>query len=480
VRRCLVTKYRTTQRFTWDDVRGWILFGFLWVLVAFWGGSSTLDISNVCSEQWGKGGAWNVVNVDSMVADTFRELTSEELLSELDNLTIETTKLQATRLACMREADARNLCSDDGHLGTAPWLTFRYGACRKTVGSDLSLARKLVNMPATEQALRSGMITTDHARRLARARTRRTEERFDIDETQLVDNALRLSFKEFCTATRYWEQHADPDGSAQTTQEAIDDRRLSMSQVGDEWVIHGTSDELSGAQISEALHRIEQELFDTDWANAKQRVGDAVTLTDLERSYAQRSHDALLEMAIRATATKAGAKAPEPLVTIVMDYNTFMDEALRRAGFGFDKDLVRPDKISELVGGGPIDPAYAFEIALRGQISRIVMAGKSVILDAGTSTRFVTGALRRALIVRDTTCTWTGCEISSAHAEMDHIIAAEHGGHTSEQNCRPKCPGHHRHKHSGRFKIFTDNEDNQHIHRTDGTPIQPLHRAPPP
>ncbi|MFV1992001.1 MAG: HNH endonuclease signature motif containing protein, partial [Acidimicrobiales bacterium] len=188
-----------------------------------------------------------------------------------------------------------------------------------------------------------------------------------------------------------------------------------------------------------------------------------------------------LEMARRATSTKPGAKAPEPLTIIVMDYDTYVTEGLRHAGIEleFGSDSVYTDVISRLIDGTPIDPATAFEVAMRGQLSRIVMQGKSTIIDAGTSTRFFTGALRKALIVRDPTCSWPGCEAPSIHAEMDHIVDYADGGATSARNGQPYCRFHHAKKHSPDFNVYLDDHDTRHHDRADGTPIQPLRRGPP-
>ncbi len=116
---------------------------------------------------------------------------------------------------------------------------------------------------------------------------------------------------------------------------------------------------------------------------------------------------------------------------------------------------------------------------MRGQLSRIVMQGKSTIIDAGTSTRFFTGALRKALIVRDPTCSWPGCETPSIHAEMDHIIDYANAGPTSARNGQPYCRYHHTKKHSSEFNMYLDNNDTRRHDRADGTPIQPLLRTPP-
>src|SRR5205085_6708857 len=75
--------------------------------------------------------------------------------------------------------------------------------------------------------------------------------------------------------------------------------------------------------VSRALKKIEHELFEADWAEAKVRVGEGVSAADLARRPAQRRADALVEMARRASAMPAGARLPQPLVTVLVGLETF-------------------------------------------------------------------------------------------------------------------------------------------------------------
>lgn len=45
------------------------------------------------------------------------------------------------------------------------------------------------------------------------------------------------------------------------------------------------------------LGRLEQQEFAADWAEARSRLGEAATAADLQRTPAQRRHDALVRMA---------------------------------------------------------------------------------------------------------------------------------------------------------------------------------------
>jgi len=83
------------------------------------------------------------------------------------------------------------------------------------------------------------------------------------------------------------------------------------------WFLDGVLDPIKGAIVAGELERIDTELFNADWAEAKARVGDNVGLGDLARTPAQRRADALVEMAKRSASAAPGARRPEPLFSVV-------------------------------------------------------------------------------------------------------------------------------------------------------------------
>ena len=110
-------------------------------------------------------------------------------------------------------------------------------------------------------------------------------------------------------------------GNARADHEA---RRLHLSQgYRGNWALDGGFDPLGGAVLDGALKRIEHELFEADWAEARARVGDGVGLADLARTPAQRRADAMVEMARRSAAMPAGARLPEPLFSVLVGWETF-------------------------------------------------------------------------------------------------------------------------------------------------------------
>ena len=64
---------------------------------------------------------------------------------------------------------------------------------------------------------------------------------------------------------------------------------------------------------------------------------------------------------------------------------------------------------------------------------RIVFApGKRV--ECSVTSRFFTGATRRAIEVRDQECTHPYCETPAERCQIDHIIPYSQGGETTQEN----------------------------------------------
>jgi hypothetical protein len=106
---------------------------------------------------------------------------------------------------------------------------------------------------------------------------------------------------------------------------------------------------------------------------------------------------------------------------------------------------------------------------------RVVMAGRSEPLDLGRRTPVVSPALRRAVIVRDRTCRFPGCERPSSWCDAHHVRHWAKGGPTSLSNLVLVCRRHHRLVHEG-FGLEMG-ANGPVFRRPDGTVLED--RAPP-
>src|SRR5690606_16161676 len=124
---------------------------------------------------------------------------------------------------------------------------------------------------------------------------------------------------------------------------------------------------------------IERELFEADWAAAKERLGRTPLVAELGRTSEQRRADAMTEMAIRARTAPADGRRPAPLFTVVVGLETLQGPIL------------------ELFNRTVITPGTAARWLTDADVERIVFDPPSRVIDVGTQRRFFRGALRRAL-----------------------------------------------------------------------------------
>ena len=139
---------------------------------------------------------------------------------------------------------------------------------------EVWLGRRVRGMPATAEAFAAGDIGQRHAAMLASLAGGRTAECFGRDEVMLVGFACTMAWPDFCRAVEYWRQHADPDGVERDAapDEAL--RRVHLSQgLRGTGHLDGFVTPLGRATVASALGRIEQELFDADWAAARAEHG---------------------------------------------------------------------------------------------------------------------------------------------------------------------------------------------------------------
>jgi hypothetical protein len=331
--------------------------------------------------------------------------------------------------------DLRRAWAADGAKSAVAWLSHRCHTSRVAMRRQVRVARRLRMMPLTAAALRGGRVDDQHVQvlcRLAGSPRAEVAAAFSGAEEMLVGFAADLGFADFERAVAYWLQHADPDGVEQEVGSDDAGRFLHASTTFRGSVeIDGRLSPVAGAVFVEALERIESELFRADWADAKAIHGERVQLEQLARSPGQRRADALVEMAKRAMATPAGGRKPDPLVTVLVGYETF-------AG-----------RICQLANGTVVTPGQVTPLLTEADVERVVFGSPSRVIDVGERTRFFRGALRRAIEVRDQRCDHPTCDTPAERCEIDHVQPYARLGPTDQENGRPKCRYHHRHKDRG-------------------------------
>jgi hypothetical protein len=339
-----------------------------------------------------------------------------------------------SRLACIvSEAVASFDASGEwalvGAKTASAWLSTRCHLPAAEARRQVRRGRALPSVPLCAEAFSNGEIgvaQVDLLVQAAQGAKRLADEVFARDEAVLVGAAKELKFAPFSTTVAYWAQLADPDGAEETEMEKKLRRDVYLAPTLNGMFLGGmTFDAIGGTIFSEEHRRLETELFEADWAEAKERLGRDPRVDELARTSAQRRADAAVEMAIRSKSTPADARRPEPLFSVLVDFSTLSG------------------RVCELASGGVLSPGSLVPWLTEACFERIVFApGRRV--ECSVTSRFFTGATRRAIELRDQACTHEFCEVRADRCEIDHIIPYARGGLTDQGNGQVQCGFHNR------------------------------------
>jgi hypothetical protein len=151
---------------------------------------------------------------------------------------------------------------------------------------------------------------------------------------------------------------------------------------------------------------------------------------------------------------------------LVMLAEQWLDEQERAGRAGVELNVVvdldvllgrtgvdRCGSTCELRGYGPIGRAVMERLACDAKVARIVMAGKSRVLDLGRSTPVVSAALRMAVMLRDRHYRHPGCRVPAKWCDVHHLVHWIDGGATDLDNLVLLCRRHHVDHHEGEWHI---------------------------
>ncbi len=316
--------------------------------------------------------------------------------------------------------DARRVWAGDGSCSAAARLS-RDTACSPTSAAiELRRARQLRSLPATAAAIERNELSLDHIDLLGRANQPHRAGCLARDEAFLAEQCARLRFRDANRVIEYWCQRADAESDRSAddidTATARDDSHLHASATyGGTVAVNGVLGPVGGAVFLNELDRLERVLFLAD-----QRDGTT-------RTAAQRRAAALVTMAQRSATSPAGGRRPKPLFTVLLGDHSFA-------------------QLCELANGTVITPRDLVPWLGDAELETVLFDGPSTVISVSHRRSF-TGALRRAVEVRDRHCQHpAGCDQPADRCDIDHIVPYAQGGSTSQFNGRPECTTHNRHR----------------------------------
>jgi hypothetical protein len=338
----------------------------------------------------------------------------------------EVTRIQ-DRLSCaaghvVHEWDQRGSWADNGSRSPAHRLARESAresgrsvpSCRAVLRDAASAAV----LPEVDAAVTCGRLAHEVVSVFGRARGAGREALMAEQESELVELCVGHRFGDVVRILRYWTMRADAqlaaDGTVPLGSEVAPAEVHVSSTYEGAVAIDGVLDPISGSIVSQELLRLMMQL--------QRQVDDPAAIPQ-----SQWRARALVEMATRsAAAGDIESRRPVPLFTV----------------------LVGADQVAglcELADNTVIPPASLAPFVRSAMIESVIFDGPARVVGV-SSQRTFTGALRRAIEVRDRHCQHlSGCDVPADRCDIDHIVPWSWGGETSQHNGRALCRPHNRH-----------------------------------
>jgi hypothetical protein len=300
-----------------------------------------------------------------------------------------------------------------GATSAVAWLRQWAGLSGRAAASTVATARAVHGLPVTVGAWLSGELSGGQVQAIAANVDDATLARFAEQEAALVPALAPLSVQDTTRAMRLWRARAE--ALSEEAEGRVPERRVHLSRtLGARWALDGDLDPEGGTVLATALRLAQDEDDDIEG--------------EPPRTPARRRADALVDVARFYLDRRASGSTGRhrPHLNVVIDHRDLV------AGRG-----------GELVDGGFVDGATVRRLLCDASVHRVVVEGRSTILDYGTSTRTVPPHLWAALVLRDRHCRHAGCDRPSEWCEAHHVVPVLEGGPTSLDNLVLKCTRHH-------------------------------------
>jgi hypothetical protein len=321
-------------------------------------------------------------------------------------------RLDARIAAAVGEFEAAELYDLDGDLTMQTWLRHHTGASPATASRMTARGRKLRSLPVLSAAFLDGQLSGGQIDVIVTTLPKRHLARFAEHEAELLPGWEALTVDETAAAMRHWLAMADALDPGPAPSELDSEVHLSTTIGG--------RGELCGS-LDADLHAVVHTAF---------RVADP---KDFELSPAQRRADALGTICAfyldHQTERRGGRHRPH--INVAMTYEQFL------GGLGGTYVDTR----------GEVSAGEAAALSCDAAIHRLVVEGRSAILDYGRSVRTAPVDVFTALLARDHGCRWPGCDRPGSHCDAHHVVWFEHGGATAVDNLVLLCRRHHRKLH---------------------------------
>lgn len=382
--------------------------------------------------------------VDDPQVEAFRQLTDPAVRDEFYmSLELERRRIDAVLLAITADVDTSGRFGDDGHAHTANWLSAITNSSLAEAKRRVRAATMMNDLAVVSDAFADGHIGDEQLEQFRLLYSNfRVRPYLAEAAGLLVEHASLLPYPDFVTVCQRFKAWADPDGTNRDHDACRENRAMSQSREGVGFRIHARGDAVTGSMIEQALAPFIQSEFEKDWAEGRQRYGDAMRAVLMARSATQRRYDAFAKMC-----AAAGDGTGSPTVNINVDDDTV--EQILRSHLD-NPNLAVPEwtrRHCETLDGAPVSHNDLLIALLVGNVRKVVRDNHGRVIHLGRKRRLFTGAAREAALAGGERCIFAGCHVRGRRLHVDHTVGwATARGTTDPDNANIECGPHNRAK----------------------------------
>ncbi|MCW2541425.1 MAG: endonuclease [Frankiales bacterium] len=355
------------------------------------------------------------------------------------------------------------------------------GLAPVTASGYLARAAALTDrLPGTLDALLAGHISGLQARAVVDASGQLPDGLAGDLESAVLPRASSQTLAELKRSLRRAVLRLDPAAAEQRRKAAHADRYVRIGNLEDGmaqlWALLPAADAQAIHDQVDATARRIQRADPTELRTRDQLRADALTAAVLsaglthgrDQSYIQQTgNDSVGSGAPSAEAQSAPTERQAPAERQVPT------EQNRRPAVnvivGLSTLLGQDNEPAELEGYGPITAGYAREICHdpTGTWRRLIVDPVGQLVEVGRCTYRPPAAIRNLVLVRNSVCSFPGCNHRAVACDLDHCVPWPRGA-TSARNLHPLCRRHHRAKHEAGWRVQLDPDGTTHWRSPSG------------
>lgn len=289
-------------------------------------------------------------------------------------------------------------------------------------------------------------------------------------EALLLDAAKTMDPDRFRKHVKAWVIKHEPEQAEEQARRESLEEELMMIERGWGWALNGKFGPVNGHLVNTVLSAQMGVPTANDLRGPKQRRADAlVALCSRAAEYGDIKKSALItphvsvhvpletmvgaEMAAQISAEHANSKrvVDKPKDGAKKSSCAHSSQTLGRIlatiSSGYSSDVFEGLEPATFDDGTPLVPSQLQALLCNSELARIIFGAKGQVLDAGRASRIVTKNQIRAVVARDKTCRFPGCDQTISSSQVHHAQYWRDGGPTNIDNLVMLCWYHHTYVH---------------------------------